>query len=143
MTARMKNKLFSAITVLICILALLQYGIQLDNSEFPGGRVTGVLLELYDAGFYLFIAVLVLIFIWPRVAAVAGLAAALLCLPVFLYATFPGMFRRIFPGEYKTPLVSNFSPDKWTILILFLIVLVSFFNIRNLLPGAEHQSRVA
>jgi hypothetical protein len=137
------SKLFSAIAVLICVAALLWYGSWLENSEFPSGRVTGVLLQLYDAGFYLFIAALALIFIWPRIAAGVELVAALLCLPVFLYATFPGMFRWIFPGQYKTSLTSSFTPDRWTILIVLVIALVSFLNIRNLFLGPEHRNRIA
>jgi nicotinamide riboside transporter PnuC len=132
MTAGMKGKILNAITGLIGAAALLKYGVSLDNSEFPSGRVTGVLLELYDTGLYLFIGALALVFIWPRVAAVAGLVAALLCLPVFLYATFPGMFRWLFPGEYKSPLVSNFTPDKWTTLVMLVVALTAFLNIRNL-----------
>jgi hypothetical protein len=137
-TTGIKRKLLSAITFLICILALLKYGVSLDNSEFPSGRVTGVLLELYDAGLYLFIAALVLTFIWPRLAAVTGLVAASLCLPVFLYTIFPGIFREIFAGPYKSTLVSNFSLDKWTALMVLVIALVSFLNIRSLLPGKRH-----
>jgi hypothetical protein len=97
MTAGMKSKLFSAIAVLVCILALLQYGTRLENSEFSGGRITGVLLNLYDAGLYFFMATLVVISIWPRVAALAGLAATLLCLPVFCTTLFRGCFDEYFP----------------------------------------------
>jgi hypothetical protein len=103
--------------------------------------MTGVLLEWYDAGLYLFMAALLLVFMWPRVAAATGVLAGFLCIPVFFYNVFPGVFRRLFPGQYKISLLSSFSPDKWAVLAMLAIVSVSFLNIRSLLLGLNPGSR--
>jgi hypothetical protein len=135
MTPQIKTKLASGCCMVICILLLLKYGVSLDNSEFPSGRITGVLLEFYNAGLYLYIATLLLVFVWPRIAAVVASLGALLCSPVLIYAIVPGLFRRIFPGEYKVCLTSNFIFDKWAFIVMLVIALTSFVNFRILFEG--------
>lgn len=137
MTQRLKDSLLSAAVALICVLVLDKYGIPLEASEFRGGWLTGVLLDLYNAGLTLFVVGLFLTFLWRRVAAVTGLVASLLCLPVFLYGIFPGVFRRIFPGEYKVPLLPGFVPSKWTLVGMLVIAIVIAVNIRSLVSRTQ------
>jgi hypothetical protein len=137
MKQRIKDNLRAAAVALICVLVLDKYGTPLEASEFRGARVTGILLDFYEIGLILFVVGLFLPFVWRRVAAASGLVAAFFCLPVFLYATFPALFRRLFPGEYKVPLQPGFVPDKWTIIGIVVIGLASFLNVRILLRGAS------
>jgi hypothetical protein len=131
----MKDNLPSAAVALICVLVLDKYGTPLEASEFRGARVTGVLLDLYEIGFMMFVIGLFLPFVWRRVAAVSGLVAAFLCSPVFLYGIFPALFRRLFPGDYKVPLLPRLYADKWTVFGIVIIAFTSFLNVRILLRG--------
>jgi hypothetical protein len=140
MTKPTRDKLLRAALILICILILAKYGILLEESEFPGGWLTGKLLNLYDVGLTLFAASFFLTFLWRRAAAVAGLSAALLCLPLFLYFTFPRVFRRLFPGEYSVPLLPGYRPDWWTILGLTVLALLSIANVGTLLARTPQQT---
>lgn len=128
----MKGSLLNAGVVLVCIVMLFQYGTGLENSEFSGGSITGVLLRLYDAGLLLFVPVLLLTLFFPRIAAVLGLFATLLSLPVFLYVAFPATFRYFFPGNYSVPLIPGYFPDKWTILGLIMLAMALLLNVRTL-----------
>ena len=78
------------------------------NLEAPG--VTGILLDFYEIGLMLFVVGLFLPFVWRRVAAMIGLVAAFLCLPVFLYDTLPALFRP--GGPPNLPLFSFAIRDK-------------------------------
>jgi|SRR5579859_905083 len=134
MKQRIKHNLPAAIVALICVLILDRYVTPLEASEFRGGKVTGILLYLCETGLVLFAIGFFLTFLWRRVAAVVGLLAAFLCLPVFLYEVFPGVFRRLFPGEWKVPL-SGFELDKLAIFGIVAISLALFLNLRILLRG--------
>jgi hypothetical protein len=135
MKQRIKDNLPTAIVALMCMLILDKYVTPFEVSEFRGGKVTGILLYLCETGLVLFAIGFVLTFLWRRVAAVVGLLAAFLCLPVFLYEVFPGVFRQLFPGEWKVPL-SGFALDKWTIFGIVAIFLALFLNLRILLRGS-------
>jgi hypothetical protein len=130
---RIKDNLPNAAVALICVLVLAKYATPLEESEFSGGKVTGILLDLYEIGLVLFVVAFLLAFLWRRIAAVAGLLASLLCLPVFLYQLFPGVFRWLFPGEWKVPLPSHFYLDKWMIFGISMIALALFLNIHMLI----------
>src|SRR5262249_31159567 len=122
MKPRTKENLLNAAVAVISLFLLFQYSTPLEESEFSAGTLTRGLLEMYHGGMALFVLGLLMMFRWRRVAAATQLIAALLCLPVFLYGTFPGVFRRLFPGNYKGPQWPDFVPDKWTILGLIVIV---------------------
>jgi hypothetical protein len=111
--------------------------LRLEGSEFSGGSVTGPLLDLYNSGTLLFVAALVLTFFYLRIAAIIAMAASLVCLPLFLYFTAPGPFRRLFPGEYSVPLQARFVWNKFNILGMFILVLAMFVSIRSLWIGRE------
>jgi hypothetical protein len=107
----MKQKLWQFATCLLCIILLWGYGSGLAGAEFSEGRVTGPLLHMNDVGTLLFVAGLVLTFFYRRIAAAVVLAAALLCLPLYLYFTAPVPFRWVFRGEYSVPAPASFV---WT-----------------------------
>ena len=77
--------------------------------------MTGPILNLSDYGGYVFLIAAVLALFLPRLASVMALAAGLLCLPLYLYSIVPGIFRQLFPGEYKMPIASTFT---WNALAL-------------------------
>ncbi len=122
-----KIKLGQAASFLLCILMPL-----LDNreaSEFSGGRITGSLLSIFQDGVLLFFMAMILTLFYQRVGAVIGIAASVLCLPLYLYFVVPGLFRSVFAGEWSVPLQSYFVWDMWAmtgILTLGIAAIVSF-----------------
>ena len=109
-----QNYLLGASCLLAALLQL-WFAFPLDGSEFSGGRLTGPILNLSDYGGYVFLIAAVLALFLPRLASVMALAAVLLCLPLYLYSITPGIFRQLFPGEYKMPIASSFT---WNALAL-------------------------
>ena len=64
----------------------------------------------------LLLLALALSFIWLRVAAVCASLAAVLCLPLYLCVTLPGLIQWIFPGEWTVHYrVRTFYWDGWSI----------------------------
>jgi hypothetical protein len=110
-----KNALWQAITILLCVVVAWTQADRVDGSEFIGGRVTGPIFSLFESGILVFVLAILLTFIYRRVAAVMGMAASFLCLPLYLYFTAPGPFRFFFRGIYSVPLQSNFVWDNGVI----------------------------
>jgi len=127
-----KQKLWQAIGCLVCVVLTWAYADDLGASEFSGGRVTGPVLTMFDSGTLLFVAALVVTFLYPRVAAVIALAASLLCLPLYLYFTAPGPFRWVFRGEYKVPLQASFVWSKWAIAGILSLGVTDYVCLHNL-----------
>jgi hypothetical protein len=104
----------SAFQIGICLLSAtitFRYPEGLEATEFSGGWLTGRLLHASEAGTLLFVVAFVLTFPFRRVAAGIALAAALVCLPLYLYIVAPGPLRRIAGGEYSVPLQASFVWD--------------------------------
>jgi hypothetical protein len=76
-------QVWQATSCLLCVLFALKITDGLAGTEFSGGRLTGPLLSMADIGSFFFVLALVVTFVYPRVAAVVGLASSLLCLPLF------------------------------------------------------------
>lgn len=51
----------------------------------------------------------ILAFFPLRASSIMTLIAGLLCLPLYLYFIAPGVFRKLFPGEYSVPIASVFT----------------------------------
>src|SRR5713101_6278311 len=94
-----KQNLWRATMCLLCAVFTWSMFGPLEGTEFSGGSITGPLLHLYDVGTLLFVLALILTFVRLRLAALIGVTASLLCLPIYLYFTAPGPFRRVFRGE--------------------------------------------
>src|SRR6266513_2439390 len=132
MKRNLKLKLLQAVSYCICCLFAWNRFDALEATELSGGTVTGPLLSLLLLGTFLFTLAAVFTFARLRIAAVSGLLAALLSLPISLYFLAPGPFRFVFRGEYSVPLRSNFVWSRWTLIPTFLFVvaiLVSFFSL--------------
>lgn len=70
--------------------------------------MTGPILSLSEYGGYLFLLTAVLALFLLRASSAMAIASGLLCLPLYLYAIAPGIFRSAFPGDYKQQFVSTF-----------------------------------
>jgi hypothetical protein len=136
-----QQKVWQAAAYLACVSVL---WIRLDDlgaSEFSGGRLTGKLFTIADLGALLFLAALLLIIFFPRVAAVVALAATLLCLPFYLYISMPGPYRQIFKGEYSVPLQRPFVWDSWAVVGVLSLVVAACLSLHSLRKGRARLVR--
>jgi hypothetical protein len=131
----MRRKLLQAVTCLACALVAQRDPFGLEGTAFGGGRITDTLLILLDIGSLLFVVALLLTLVRPRVAAVLAIAAALLCLPLYLYLTAPGPFRRLFRGDYAVPLHADFIWDNWAVLGMLTLTVATCLCLWNLVTG--------
>jgi hypothetical protein len=127
-----RQRLWQAASCLLCIVVAQRNSFGLAGTEFSGGLLTGPLLDSHDIGSLLFVQALLLTFVYPRVAAALAVGASLLCLPLYLYFTAPGPFRRVFGGEYSVPLQASFVWDRWAILGMLTLVVATYICLWNL-----------
>ena len=135
-----KQKVWQAASCLLCVVVAQRNSLGLEGTELNGGRVTGPVLDLRDIGSLLFLLAMFLTFVYPRIAAAIAVVASLLCLPLYLYFTAPGPFRRVFRGEYSVPLQANFVWDRWTIIGILTLALVASVGVSSLLISGERKS---
>jgi hypothetical protein len=98
-----------------------------DGSEFAGGRITGPVLDLGDAGLLLFGLSLLLLFWFPRASAAIAAVASLVVSPLLLYIVARGPFRRVFRGEWSVPLNSN----PWAIFGIVAVLAALFVSAQS------------
>jgi hypothetical protein len=103
---------------------------------------TGPIFALFESGILAFALATLLTFMYRRVAAVMGIAASLLCVPLFLYYTAPGLFRFIFKGEWKGPLEASFVRDTWAMAGMLTLAVAVFVSVRSF-SGARHREMPA
>ncbi len=125
---------FQAGGFLLCIILALRITERLDGTEFSGGWLTGLLLSMAALGTVLFILGLVLTFLFPRVAALLGLASSLLCLPLYCFFIAPVPFNRIFGRghEFKVQPAPGFHWHAWPVTALLASVVVVYVCVRRL-----------
>ena len=137
-----KAKLKQATACLLCAALAWRYGSSLEGTEFSGGWLTGSLLDMQDVGSLLFVLALLLTFFYRRFAAAITLIACLLCLPLYLYFTAPGPFRRLFGRvEWSVPLRTSFACDKWTITGIVVLAITAYVGVRGLLFAGNSRAR--
>jgi len=136
-----KYQLWQASSFALCI-AVAWTQLDLAGSEFSGGRVTGPIFSLFESGFLVFVLAMLLTFMYRRVGAVMGIAASLLCVPLYLYVIAPGPFRFIFPGNWKSPLEANLIWNTWAIAGLLSLAVAVFGSVRSF-SGARHREMPA
>jgi hypothetical protein len=136
-----KTKLKQAAACLLCAVVW-RYGPPLEGTEFSGGWATGPILHMNDVGTLLFVLALLLTFFYRRIAAAVTVVACLLCLPLYLYFTAPGPFRRFFSrAEWSVPLQASFVWNKWAIGGIVALAIAAYVSLRSLLFAADSQSR--
>ena len=74
---------------------------------------------------------MILTFMYRRIAAAIGIAACLLCLPLYLYFTAPGPFRSVFRGTYSVPLQSSFVWDYGMLGGMLTLAVAVFVSVRS------------
>lgn len=141
MNRDLTQKLAQAAACLLCAIMVWNYGIGLEGTEFSGGRVTGPLLDLYDIGSILFILAVLITFFLRRIAAAITILATLLCVPLYLYFTAPGLFRRIFRGPWAEPLQTNFVWNRWAIMGIIILSIAASVAFRSFLISGERKSQ--
>jgi hypothetical protein len=94
-----RQKLLQAISYVACLIGIWTNTARVDGSEFVGGSITGRLLFSADSGILAIAGSLVVLWWFPRIAAVLGITASLLSLPLLLYFVFPGLFQSVFKGN--------------------------------------------
>jgi hypothetical protein len=119
-------------SLFLCVVVAWVSSSVVESSEFSGGRVTGRLLTLQNAGLYLFVAAVLLTFVFRRLAAGVALAASLLTFPFYLYFVLPGLFRSLFKGEYSVPLHTTIVWDKWAIAGILTLAAAVYICVRSL-----------
>jgi len=128
----MKNVERTSFGRLLCVGVAWIQADRIDGSEFIGGRVTGPIFTLFESGILIFVLAIILTLIYRRIAALMGIAACLLCFPLYLYFLAPGPFRSVFRGIYSVPLPSNFVWDNWTIAGILTLAFAVFVSARSL-----------
>jgi hypothetical protein len=131
--------LWQAASCLLCVIVVGRLIDNLGNSEFGGGYVSGPLFWLADKGWVLLLLALLMTFVFRRAAALLFLVASLLCWPLYLYVTFPGVARWVIRAllPYVTwdgPLVANVIWDKSLIAGILALIAAMYVCVRNLSP---------
>jgi hypothetical protein len=136
-----KLQLLQGVVCLLGAAVTWRYRSFLEGTEFSGGWVTGALLDMKEVGSLLFVLALLLTFFYRRMAAAVTLISSLLCLPLYLYFTAPGPFRRLFgKAEWSVPLRANFVWDHWTIVGIVTLAIAAYISLRSLSFGRDPKS---
>jgi hypothetical protein len=90
-----------------------------------------------DVGTLLFAIAVAATLIYPRIGAAVGVAASLLCLPLYLFFIAPVPFSKIFgPGhEFKVQPEPGFHWETWPIMGFAAIALTIFLCVRGIATG--------
>jgi len=133
-----KQKVLQAIGYLVGSVTAMRFVDILGPSEYSGGRITRHLFTMLDTGAMMFLLALILAFFIPRIAAVIGLAAGLLCLPAYGLILAPGPFQsvlqRLFGGEWEMPLrFWSFRWDSWAVVGLLTIAAAVFIFLQRVM----------
>lgn len=122
-----------------CLICVWMTMSALDGTELVGGRITGHLLQLGDAGLLLFILSLLLMRWLPMVSAASAVAASLLVSPLFLYLVTPGPFRHVFRGEWAVHLNSSFVWNTWAVFGIVAALAALFASVRYFYAMRHHD----
>ncbi len=130
------QRLRQAVVCLMCFVLAITNS---TPSEF--GWLTGLIFKLNECGTWLFLLALILTFPLVKTGAAMGIGAALLSLPWYLYAVFPGAFRFFWPGEYSVPLSSNVVSDRAALLRITFLVAAAWICIDSLRVSWTPQNK--
>ncbi len=126
-----KQTLLQATFSFLCAAIALRFVIELEGTEFGGGRITGTLLKTQNVGALFMLLAAFSAFLIRRIAAVIALLGCLLCLPLYLLLAAPGPFRWVARGEWSTPAVPSFVWDWWSIGAIVISALAASASIRS------------
>src|ERR1700743_2795066 len=103
-----KSELWQSASLLLCLAVAEVHMDWIGASEFSGGSITGPVFSMFQVGGLFFLAAVVLTFFFQRAGAIIGIAASVLCFPLYLYFVAPGLYRSAFRGNWSVPLQSYF-----------------------------------
>ncbi len=106
-----------------------------------GGYVVGSLLDANEIACRLFFGAIILSFIFYRLAAIGGLAASFLFLPLNFYQVAPGTVQYLFPGPYWPRSRLYFVWDKWAFFSILLGTITLYVCCQNLLTARTNSER--
>lgn len=132
-----KSELWQAASLFLCLAVAAPQTDWIGASEFSGGWVTGPLLSMFQNGVPLFFLAMILTFFYQRIGAVIGIAASVLCLPLYLYFVVPGLFRSVFGGEWSVPLQAYFVWNMWAMAGMLTLAAAAFVCSRSF--SSVHQ----
>jgi hypothetical protein len=127
----MHNKLRNTLQAAGCLLCAVAAWSSLEDfigTEIGGGRITGPMLDAGIVGGFCFVIALITAFLSGRVALASASLGFALCLPLHVYRLAPGLFRVVFPGEYKMRLQAPLIWHTWSALGVFTSVCVIFLG---------------
>jgi hypothetical protein len=130
----MKQKLLQACCAAVSAVLAFKYD-RFAGTEFSSGRVSGPMLDMFSIGTLLFALALLTLWMYPRIAAIITSLASLLCFPLYVYFTAPGLFRFIFRGEYSTPLPASFRWDFWAVLGMLALLVTAYVSTQAFFAG--------
>jgi len=140
------RKLWLAASCLLCLAVAWRYGFVFvfAGTEASGGWLTSPIENMYDIGFLLFVLALLVTFFYRRVAAALVITASLLCWPLYLYFSAPGLFRLVFRNAEYEDFRASFVWSKPVIvgmLTLALATINGFWNLGRTKrePSKEHE----
>jgi hypothetical protein len=123
--------LLQAAACLLCAAVAAAYSDR-AYTEFGGGALSGPLLKMNTSGGVLFLAALILTFIYRRIAAMCALVASLLCLPLYLFLVTPRPFYWIFPFEtLRRRPPPSFVWNDWALAGILLLAVLAYLCIRT------------
>jgi len=94
-----------------------------------------------DTAIILFIAALVITFLFPRIAAALGIASALLCFPLYCFFIAPVPFAQVFARghEFSVPQMLGFHWRRWPVIALLSVAIVLYFCSHRLATNLRTQ----
>jgi len=114
----------------------------MEATEFAGGWLTGSVLHLWDVGALLIFLALLLVFFFRRITAIITLLASMFCLPLYLYFTAPGPYRRIFYWvDFGSTLRSDFRWNAPAVEGILILVLSSYVAVCSFLVSKQRKSK--
>jgi hypothetical protein len=134
------EKLRQSVPILLCLMLVWRYGSQLEGSEFSGGSVTGVLLDMKDLGFIVLVLSLICILFYRKIGAALAVVGSLLCIPLYLYLTFPALSRWIFHREHLSVPERSFVWNAWSVAGIVSLALLACIGIRAFVSRTPHTT---
>jgi len=140
-------KIFALQKLLQSISCFMCFSIASKNCDLVfmnyGGYVVGSLLDANDVAYWLFLGAIILSFVFYRLAALGGLAASLLFLPLNVYEVAPGTVQYLFPGPYWPRSRLSFVWNEWGlagILLGAMTIYVCCQNLSGMATTIEHKA---
>ena len=131
MSMLVEQKLLLVANCLVCLAVCWINLLTFEGTEFGHGSLAGD----KDLAGYLFVVALILLFKYPRAAAIAAFVACANSLPLYLCLVFPRPFRQVSHGNWKVMALptETFVWDVWWITGILSIAVAAFISGRMII----------